>query len=1397
MAYNYDYFISYAHEDNKSDDDKSGFVDEFVSRLQNSEEHQKMFGRKINVFFDKSEIHSMTQWDSTIRAELAQSRFLIVLLSPGYFKSEYCAKEFDWWMKHEMHRRVLGEGTAPMIIVAINGVYDFNLQTIPEIPVDLQTRFPNWLSQIRQIQIGSDFNLDYLNRGRINDALISLREEVKDRVMRQDAAEKSPYTNQYPKYNANFVGRRDNLLSLRAFLCESAEAAYSALTGLPGFGKTELALTYGHAFAWDYQLGRVFVKCENKTSLSEALLTSGIAEMHGWELPKSSEDQQLTFLFSCLKAKQEAIIKRNEQEGILRTRGAHLLLILDNVNKLELISKKNLANLPDYFHVIITTLKNANDFPHIHSESVERLSEDESVELLSNLFPFETPEEADAARKIAKLLEGFTLAVELTGSYLDQKKRITYQKQYERLNNNLSEAVQTMANKIGELTLHSAASVSVVLDSTLSSLSDDARKALDYAAVMVPDTVALGWIPELLGLDEDDGWDVVDELTGYRLLTPLQNEPNIARLHRLVAGAVIQEIPEETRKEINAKIREKCNDLLEKDERFWCIPKNAWNISPISEFALALAEQWTLEASEEEIDWGVTKMLEKSGKSLTDLGKNDSALSVYKEFLRIAEARASVFSSDDVLRDLALAWSNLGEMDYKAGSLDSAKESHTKAFNIRKSLAEKQPDNVEIQCDLADSYLSLGDIDRDKGNSKEAKERYSEMLNISEKFKATLDKRVLRNLSISYERLGNREKAVGNTSATREWFEKSLEIDKLAVEIMPDNVKALRGLSVSYELLGNLERNIGHIVEARAWYEKALEIDQQLAEQMPESVQAQRNLSFSFTDIGTLERDSGNADVARMWYKKALDIRQQLADKMPENVDAQENLSFSFIDLGILEQAIGNTDAARTWYEKTLDIRQQLADKMPDNVDAQENLSSAYTFFGRLEKAVGNTVAARAWYEKALKIDQRLAEMMSEDVNAQSNLKDSYMDLGDLEDEAGNANAAREWFEKGLEITLWLADKIPEDRYVQADLSCFYVRLGDLEFNAGNIDAARDWYEKKLQTDQRQVDKMPENVYAQRYLAISYWRLGALDMRDRKYDSAQTWYEKALDIHQQLVEKTPHDLGVLRDLSNSYGYIGNIEEAAGNTDAARMWYEKAVETLLPLADTTSDVDIMNNLSASCINIGNMEKAAGNTEAALEWYEKALDITLQLVKTTPNDEVFQSNLSNSLRCICSLIGLLINRGKMEKDAGNFAAARESYEKALAILQRLDNKTPENVVTLLSLSSLYDQFGRLENAAGNTDSALEWFEKALKVDLQLVKTTPDDESFQENLSLSLHRIRSMSDSYINRGNWDRRTGNAADARESYEKALGILQRLANIIPEDAETLADIAKLQEKLA
>lgn len=706
---NYDYYISYAHEDNQSVDGQPGFVDEFVEKLRNSKEHQEMFGGEVTIFFDKTEIHDRSDWANAVFYSLAHSRFLIVLMSPNYFKSVQCAWEFDWWKKHEMLRYSPGEDTAPMLIVTVEDLFNSDVNPHPAIPLDLQARFPNWITQIRQIQFSPNFDLSNLECNKIDTALNALCHAVKGEVFKQDIARNSPTNPMYPKFNINFVGRRKNLRSVRQTLCTTLSSTICALTGLGGIGKTEIAIQYGNTFAWDYGLGRVFINCENATSLNKIILSSGIAEMNGWMRPNGSEKQQLAFLFSCLKMKRDGIIQRNEQEGNPDTLGAHILLILDNVDNLELISTENLDILPDYFHIIITTRANLNEFTYIHSEPVDRLSEAESVELLNDLRPFGSDEsEIEAAHQIAQSLDGFTLVVELIGAYLARNPYVTYQQQYERMVVSHPETFQVMADRTRRLTRHSADTVATVLESTLSSLSSNARKALYFAAQMSPDAVALSWLPELLGLDEDEGWEALDELTGYSLLTPLGGEPNIARIHRLVAEKVKQGISEEAQKEIIAKIRTKCYDLLHKDISFWYASENSWNITPVSGFLELTANRWSVETSEEEIDWVLTWMLGAAGNILKKLNKICEASEMYKLRCGICKQRVTSFpNNNDVIQedvqsqlDLGASFNNLGDMEKSAGNTVAAVKWYEKALEIYQELADKMPMHTEIQKNL-------------------------------------------------------------------------------------------------------------------------------------------------------------------------------------------------------------------------------------------------------------------------------------------------------------------------------------------------------------------------------------------------------------------------------------------------------------------------------------------------------------------------------------------------------------------------------------------------------------------------------------------------------------------------------------------------------------------------
>ena len=954
MQYNYDYFISYAHADNVSENGKPGFVTEFVEKLQNSPEHRQMFGGNIKIFFDKSEIHSMSDWDNKIRSSLASSRFLIVLMSPGYFKSEYCAREFDWWMQHEMHRRVLGEGTAPMLIVSVNDLYNSNVDPLPAIPQNIQVKFPNWVKQIRQIQAGPDFDLHNLERTKIDEILRSLCEKTKDKVFKQNIAEGSPINAGYPQYNENFVGRRENLRSLRQTLSTSCTTAISAVNGLGGIGKTELALTYGHAFAWDYELGRVFATCENKDSLEDVILSSSIAEMHDLKLEGTNE-QKLTTLYNALKWKIKLIEKRNEEKHVDRTLGAHLLLILDNVNRLELISQNSLDKLPDFFHVIITTRESANEFPHIHTEPVDRLSEDESVELLSALREFgNDPQEAAAARDIARLLGGFTLAVELTGAFLKKTPYVTYQEQYNYLNADLSVTVQNMVDQTQNLRRHQAECISVVLKSTLSALSDNARKALDFAALMPPDAVGLGWLPELIGLDENDveGRKILNELTSYCLLTPLEGQPKIARIHRLVAETVKKNIPEDAQKEIIAKIREKCNELLKKDSTFWGSSENSWNITPVYEFFLELAKQWVIEASEQEIDCDLTFLLDISGYTLESHGKMKEARAVFTSSVNICEERVKTFPSD-----------------------------------------------LRCQFILSHSYKSIGDL----------------------------------------------EKAAGNTSVAKEWYEKDMEINQQLVQKAPNNVHVQRSLSVSYERLGDLEQDAGNFKTAKDWFEKVLKIRLWLITQMPNSMDAQQDLIFSYDRLGYVEESVGDIDAARTWYRKSLGITQNFADEKPNNVIFQRNLAISYNRLGYLEKAAGNLADVRNWYDKSLEIFKRLAEKMPDDVEAQRDLCDIYNDLGNLEIADNNAAAAKDWSNKALIILESLVDKTPDDVKSQQVLGRVYRCLGDSERISGNNASAKDWYEKALNVFQRLIDKMPENKELQKDLAETQEKLAQMQ----------------------------------------------------------------------------------------------------------------------------------------------------------------------------------------------------------------------------------------------------------------------------------------------------------------------------------------------------------------
>lgn len=93
----YELFFSYRRADFGAPM-REFFLDlaEEVRKLRGLDKHENP------VFFDQESIETGDNWDAALLEALQQSRVLVPLYSPAYFKSEYCGKE---WQSFHLRRK--------------------------------------------------------------------------------------------------------------------------------------------------------------------------------------------------------------------------------------------------------------------------------------------------------------------------------------------------------------------------------------------------------------------------------------------------------------------------------------------------------------------------------------------------------------------------------------------------------------------------------------------------------------------------------------------------------------------------------------------------------------------------------------------------------------------------------------------------------------------------------------------------------------------------------------------------------------------------------------------------------------------------------------------------------------------------------------------------------------------------------------------------------------------------------------------------------------------------------------------------------------------------------------------------------------------------------------------
>jgi len=521
----------------------------------------------------------------------------------------------------------------------------------------------------------------------------------------------------------------------------------------------------------------------------------------------------------------------------------------------------------------------------------------------------------------------------------------------------------------------------------------------------------------------------------------------------------------------------------------------------------------------------------------------------------------------------------------------------------KKAYTEKQDEDSAF--DYLHDIWDLGDYLYELQKIDEAEKVYMEMLSASQEINERFNRNwTLRDLSVSYEKLGNIRQARGKLDEAEVYFSKSLDIaEDLASET--GTVEARRDLSVSYNKLGNICQARGKLDEAEEYFSKSLDIRENLASETG-TVEARRDLSISYNKLGNICQARGKLDEAEVYFSKSLDIRENLASETG-TVEAWRDLSVSYEKLGNICQVRSKLDEAEVYFSKSLDIRENLASET-STVEARRDLSVSYNKIGNIFQARGKLGEAEEYFSKFLDIAEQLASE-TDTVEARRDLLASYSKLGNICQARGRLDKAEEYFSKLLDIAEQLAS---ETGTIEArrDLLASYNNLGNILQARGKLGEAEEYFSKFLNIAE-QLASETDTVEARRDLLVSYSKLGNICQARGKLDKAEVYFSKLLNIAEQLASET-NTVEARRDLSVSYNKLGNICQAHGKLDEAEVYFSKSLDICESLANEAGTVRAYDDLAFSYYKM-----ASVSTGKKTEYLNKALNSWTQLAELVPD------------------------------------------------------------------------------------------------------------------------------------------------------------------------------------
>lgn len=476
----------------------------------------------------------------------------------------------------------------------------------------------------------------------------------------------------------------------------------------------------------------------------------------------------------------------------------------------------------------------------------------------------------------------------------------------------------------------------------------------------------------------------------------------------------------------------------------------------------------------------------------------EKAKQYYENFLVQNAADASLMSES------AAAYFRLGNVSAELSPGPKVVENYSKSLELRKQLADKNPDDIQTLRDLATTWANLATQQQAIGKHLESAASFDRAIALQQQLANRDPKNAVlaTELAYSLSNVSNLFALTGQNDRSEASLQRARGIYQSVLKSEPHNVDFLHGLATVEYNLGEALQKVGKMPEALAAYRDSLARREKLALENPQSVKYQRDLGYTLNGLGAFYLSSGKRVESMTNLEKSLAIRQRIAESNPSMVELQQELADSFGNVAIAKWESGKPDQAIESHKKAQAVRDRIMrENLSVPVYAQNaarsrvNLGFCLLNTAKLPEAIDSYQAGVAILEKLVAANPKVDGYLSDLAEVVTGTGAVYMQMAKLD-------LAEQWFVKSLNSRKKLVERQPGIPLYRLQLGGAQLNLGHIARDRGRFDASLDWITQSLKTFGDVEKQIPNDASLRRFLFSAHWgRAMTLDRMARSAES--------------------------------------------------------------------------------------------------------------------------------------------------------------------------------------------------------------------------------------------------------------------------------------------------------